>query len=267
MHRSFPADSSRIESASTLGLRPRRHFATLANGLALGAAAFYCLTAGLVGDIRASKAGQPTACDPRPRNARIKLSQPPDSFNPPGPIPPILRISIPPSQSKRPSTAFRGWRTAQSRRRAHPTPVGIPFGMAQGTFEAGVGPCRDHPAGVPGADSPTTVGFSRFFGNHPGKIRGAAVVAAGSRLRTIRGSCELEVNKRWDTAMPKMKTHKGLKKRVKVTANGKVVHKRANSGHLMSGKSGGRCRSLRRPAVLKSALRDRIKEALGKAGK
>lgn len=122
MHRSFPADSSRIESASTLGLRPRRHFATLANGLALGAAAFYCLTAGLVGDIRASKAGQPTACDPRPRNARIKLSQPPDSFNPPGPIPPILRISIPPSQSKRPSTAFRGWRTAQSRRRAHRHP-------------------------------------------------------------------------------------------------------------------------------------------------
>lgn len=66
--------------------------------------------------------------------------------------------------------------------------------------------------------------------------------------------------------MPKMKTHKGIKKRVKITANGKVRHRRSNTGHLMSGKSGNRCRSLRRPAVLKHAFTDRIKEALGKAG-
>ncbi len=65
--------------------------------------------------------------------------------------------------------------------------------------------------------------------------------------------------------MPKMKTHKGLKKRVKVTANGKVKHKRANSNHLMSGKSGNRCRSLRRPGGLKKAFRNRIKAALAGA--
>lgn len=63
--------------------------------------------------------------------------------------------------------------------------------------------------------------------------------------------------------MPKMKTHKGLKKRVKLTATGKVRHKRANSGHLMSGKSGDRCRGLRRPSVLKNAFEKRIKIALG----
>jgi len=63
--------------------------------------------------------------------------------------------------------------------------------------------------------------------------------------------------------MPKMKTHKGLKKRMKLTASGKIKHKRANSGHLMSGKSGNRCRNLRRSAVLKSALAKRIRIALG----
>ena len=65
--------------------------------------------------------------------------------------------------------------------------------------------------------------------------------------------------------MPKMKTHKGTKKRVKVTARGKVRYKSANAGHLMSGKSGNRCRSLRRPNILKGARQKQIKIALGKA--
>ncbi len=67
--------------------------------------------------------------------------------------------------------------------------------------------------------------------------------------------------------MPKMKTHKGSKKRIKITANGKVRHKRANSGHLMSGKSGGRCRSLRKPTTLKPAFAKRFKIALGPGGR
>lgn len=46
--------------------------------------------------------------------------------------------------------------------------------------------------------------------------------------------------------MPKQKTHKGLKQRVKVTARKKVLHKPSFSGHLMSGKSGKRCRRLRK---------------------
>ena len=63
--------------------------------------------------------------------------------------------------------------------------------------------------------------------------------------------------------MPKMKTHKGLKKRVKVTATGKVKYKPANAGHLMSGKSGDRCRSMRKRSILKGTIRRRIKVALG----
>jgi large subunit ribosomal protein L35 len=66
--------------------------------------------------------------------------------------------------------------------------------------------------------------------------------------------------------MPKMKTHKGIKKRVRITAKGKVRHKRANAGHLMSGKSGSRCRNLRRPGVLKNSFGRRLKTALGPAG-
>ena len=63
--------------------------------------------------------------------------------------------------------------------------------------------------------------------------------------------------------MPKIKTHKGLKKRVRLTANGKVKHKRANTGHLMSGKSGDRRRGLRRPGILKPPFEKRIRIALG----
>ena len=65
--------------------------------------------------------------------------------------------------------------------------------------------------------------------------------------------------------MPKMKTHKGLKKRVKVTSKGKVRYKSANSGHLMSGKSGNRCRSLRKPKTLNSGLVKQIRIKLGAA--
>lgn len=62
--------------------------------------------------------------------------------------------------------------------------------------------------------------------------------------------------------MPKMKTHKGLKKRFRVTAKGKVRYKKSNAGHLMSGKSGDRCRKMRRPGVLKGGISVRIKRAL-----
>jgi large subunit ribosomal protein L35 len=50
--------------------------------------------------------------------------------------------------------------------------------------------------------------------------------------------------------MPKLKTHKGMKKRFKVSANGKVQHKRCGSSHLMSHKSGKRVRRLRKKSTL-----------------
>jgi large subunit ribosomal protein L35 len=49
--------------------------------------------------------------------------------------------------------------------------------------------------------------------------------------------------------MPKQKTHKGLAKRVKVTARGKIKHRRAGASHLMSVKNAKRRRAIRRPAT------------------
>jgi large subunit ribosomal protein L35 len=62
--------------------------------------------------------------------------------------------------------------------------------------------------------------------------------------------------------MPKMKTRKGLAKRVRVTRNGKVVRNRAGKRHLLSGKSGKRKRALRKKAVVDSADNRRVLRAL-----
>jgi large subunit ribosomal protein L35 len=53
--------------------------------------------------------------------------------------------------------------------------------------------------------------------------------------------------------MPKLKTHKGMKKRFKVSATGKVSHKRCGSSHLNSHKSGKKIRRLRKKSFLKNA--------------
>ena len=63
--------------------------------------------------------------------------------------------------------------------------------------------------------------------------------------------------------MPKLKTHKGIKKRFKVSATGKVSHKRCGSSHLMSHKSGKQVRKLRKTSTLKiSAEARRMRRAL-----
>ena len=46
--------------------------------------------------------------------------------------------------------------------------------------------------------------------------------------------------------MPKMKTHKGMRKRFRVTPSGKVLSYPPGRGHLMSGKSGARKQDLSR---------------------
>ncbi len=63
--------------------------------------------------------------------------------------------------------------------------------------------------------------------------------------------------------MPKLKTHKGIKKRFKVSANGKVSHKRCGSSHLNSHKSGKQIRRLRKKSVMKvSADARRLRRAV-----
>jgi large subunit ribosomal protein L35 len=63
--------------------------------------------------------------------------------------------------------------------------------------------------------------------------------------------------------MPKHKTHKGLLKRVKVTAGGKIKAHKSNAGHLMSTKNAKRRRRVGKPFVIEGALVSRMKEMLG----
>lgn len=62
--------------------------------------------------------------------------------------------------------------------------------------------------------------------------------------------------------MPKQKSHKGLLKRVKVTARGKVKFRKAFTGHLMSHKSGDKRRDLRGTSVAKKGDIRRLERML-----
>ncbi|MGR3220159.1 MAG: 50S ribosomal protein L35 [Candidatus Anammoxibacter sp.] len=62
--------------------------------------------------------------------------------------------------------------------------------------------------------------------------------------------------------MPKMKTHKGIKKRVTVSKKGKIKRKKAGSGHLMAEKNGKRRRNLRKKTDVFSTFAKRMMTAL-----
>jgi large subunit ribosomal protein L35 len=63
--------------------------------------------------------------------------------------------------------------------------------------------------------------------------------------------------------MPKMKTHKGTAKRIKVTAGGKLLRQRAFAGHNLSKKSKSRKRVIGTSAVITGSIAKNIKRALG----
>jgi large subunit ribosomal protein L35 len=50
--------------------------------------------------------------------------------------------------------------------------------------------------------------------------------------------------------MPKMKTHKGAKKRFSVTSKGKVRRMKAYKSHILTKKTSKRKRQLRRPSTV-----------------
>jgi large subunit ribosomal protein L35 len=64
--------------------------------------------------------------------------------------------------------------------------------------------------------------------------------------------------------MPKIKTHKGLSKRVKVGAKGAVKRKRAGGSHLMSSKNGKVRRRIRRRTIALGKEAKTMRRALGK---
>lgn len=64
--------------------------------------------------------------------------------------------------------------------------------------------------------------------------------------------------------MPKLKTHKGIKKRFKVTAKGKLRYKHPGTGHLMDTKNAKRRRRLGSAAVVDGVYAEKMKLAIGK---
>jgi large subunit ribosomal protein L35 len=62
--------------------------------------------------------------------------------------------------------------------------------------------------------------------------------------------------------MPKMKTHKGVKKRFRATAKKKIKHRRAGTSHLNSRLTNKRRRNLRGTGVLLKPDTSRLLEAL-----
>ena len=63
--------------------------------------------------------------------------------------------------------------------------------------------------------------------------------------------------------MPKLKTHKGTAKRVKLTKTGKVLRQRAFKNHMLSKKSKSRKRRIKTSATIEGSVAKNIKRALG----
>ncbi len=62
--------------------------------------------------------------------------------------------------------------------------------------------------------------------------------------------------------MPKLKSHKGLLKRIKITKSGKVRFGRPGSRHLKSNKTGEEIRGFRKKSYMRSGDKKRLKMLL-----
>ncbi|HHX80698.1 MAG TPA: 50S ribosomal protein L35 [Acholeplasmataceae bacterium] len=60
--------------------------------------------------------------------------------------------------------------------------------------------------------------------------------------------------------MPKMKTHRATKKRIKITGSGLVMRGRPGNSHLAPGKTQKRIRHLRKESTVSPADMKRIKK-------
>lgn len=63
--------------------------------------------------------------------------------------------------------------------------------------------------------------------------------------------------------MPKLKVHRGTKKRIRLTGNGKMLRRRAFGNHFLAKKSSSRKRGLSKEYQLKTGDKSRIKRSLG----
>ena len=62
--------------------------------------------------------------------------------------------------------------------------------------------------------------------------------------------------------MPKMRSHSGTKKRLKITASGKVLRGQPGTSHLAPGKTQKRVRHLRKSSVVSASDMKRISQMI-----
>ena len=65
--------------------------------------------------------------------------------------------------------------------------------------------------------------------------------------------------------MPKAKTNKSVRKRMRVTGTGKLKRRQSNKRHLLAGRTSKRKRQLRRAEVLPTSITKKYLRALGEA--
>lgn len=63
--------------------------------------------------------------------------------------------------------------------------------------------------------------------------------------------------------MPKLKTHKGTAKRMKITGTGKVIRQRAFGNHILAKKSKRRKRAIKTHAPVTGKMEKNVKKVLG----
>lgn len=62
--------------------------------------------------------------------------------------------------------------------------------------------------------------------------------------------------------MPKKKSHRGAKKRFKITSGGKLKRRKGFKGHLLEKKSSARKRQLKKGALVPDTLSKKIKSII-----
>ena len=63
--------------------------------------------------------------------------------------------------------------------------------------------------------------------------------------------------------MPKLKTHKGTAKRIKISGTGKLIRERAFGNHILAKKSKARTRNMKTAGAVEGKIAKNIKSALG----
>jgi large subunit ribosomal protein L35 len=64
--------------------------------------------------------------------------------------------------------------------------------------------------------------------------------------------------------MSKNKTHKGTKKRIRLSATGKLMRRRPFGSHLLTKKSANRKRKLRKATTIKTQDQNKLRDLLGR---